>query len=187
MNGNYAYFGEDDILSGDYEHGQGHTFTVAYNNMATPEWEIATGSTVLATKSGSDPFGTYTNESGVTGTIIGSSIPVYWGIRQGDVAQVVVTGSGTGDKILSSYERYSMQIDVYDDNYRAAEQRALAINRWFAQYVGTQTGAPGWTGSVWCALQVQTSYDGIIEAVQVTGKQLYRGVIDLLLVQVQQV
>jgi hypothetical protein len=166
-----------------FYHSIENTYTIVYPVAPAVKYQLKSGSTILAEST--TLIGTWTNKTGITGTIKTVKSPCWWGIKQGDDNQMVVMGRGVGDPIISTYKSYFIDIHVHDINFRGAEDRALSLATALGSLKGTQTGAPGWTGSAWTAVQIAVDYRGVIEATKITGGQLYDAVVSINLTQLR--
>lgn len=107
---------------------------------------------------------------------LGWGDPVWWGSRlSGDLAQTVLVGkAGVHSRDGYFYPEYRVFVACYHPNLQVAEERAQAVVDAYAPLGGSTNAAPGLTVDGWHARTLTAESQGIVDALAITGGQLYK-------------
>lgn len=111
---------------------------------------------------------------------------VWWGERKGDGAQTVLTPFGiTTDPDSNIFPHYAIQIACWHPVQDTAALRALLAHQAIIPLQNSSTAAAGLTLASWTAQTIQIDYTGVVEAIEITGGFLYKGIADLHLINLK--
>jgi hypothetical protein len=113
--------------------------------------------------------------------------PVWYRELQGDCPQIVLTPYGViEERSDQRYSEYSIQVACWHTNPDSADTQAQVVRNYFKAYDDNSSACPPVIFGTWHAQSVQVQYQGVIDSLEITKGILYKAVVNLTLINLEE-